>query len=237
MQPTKQGWLYVFDRITGQPVWPIEERPVEKGTVPGEWYSPTQPFVTKPPAYEVQGVLDERSDRLHAGAESRGAEARSRTTRSVRSSPRRWSAPGRGRSATLMLPAATGGANWQGGAFDPETKMFYIFTNNAVTALGLAPPAPGRSDMAYVQGIGPQSGGGGSPGRRRAARVPADGAPAPAVPRRRRRRRPDGSGTAAHQAALRADLGDRREQGRPGVADRARRDAGQHQESPGAQGV
>ena len=55
-QPTKQGWIYVFDRITGKPVWPIEERPVEKGTVPGEWYSPTQPFVTKPPPFERQGV-------------------------------------------------------------------------------------------------------------------------------------------------------------------------------------
>ena len=55
-QPTKQGWVYVFDRVTGQPVWPIEERPVEKGDVPGEWYSPTQPFVTKPPPFERQGV-------------------------------------------------------------------------------------------------------------------------------------------------------------------------------------
>src|SRR5689334_13601553 len=55
-QPTKQGFLYVFDRVTGQPVWPIEERPVEKGTVPGEWYSPTQPFPTKPPIYSRNGV-------------------------------------------------------------------------------------------------------------------------------------------------------------------------------------
>ena len=55
-QPTKQAWVYVFDRATGQPVWPIEERPVEKGDVPGEWYSPTQPFVTKPPAFDRQGV-------------------------------------------------------------------------------------------------------------------------------------------------------------------------------------
>ncbi len=62
-QPTKQNWLYVFDRITGKPVWPIEERPVEKGDVPGEWYSPTQPFVTKPPAYERHGVtLDDLID-------------------------------------------------------------------------------------------------------------------------------------------------------------------------------
>src|SRR5678815_3603006 len=54
--PSKQAWLYVFDRITGKPVWPIEERAVEKGSVPGEWYAPTQPFVTKPPAFDRQGV-------------------------------------------------------------------------------------------------------------------------------------------------------------------------------------
>jgi quinoprotein glucose dehydrogenase len=52
----KQGWLYVFDRITGQPVWPIEEKPVPQGDVPGEWYSPTQPHPTKPPPYDHQGV-------------------------------------------------------------------------------------------------------------------------------------------------------------------------------------
>ena len=54
--PSKQAFLYVFDRVTGQPVWPMEERPVPKGDVPGEWYSPTQPFPTKPPAYDRQGV-------------------------------------------------------------------------------------------------------------------------------------------------------------------------------------
>src|SRR5216117_4160432 len=71
-QITKQGWVYVFDRTTGQPVWPIEERPVEKGDVPGEWYSPTQPFVTKPPAFDRQGVaIDDLIDftpELHAEA-------------------------------------------------------------------------------------------------------------------------------------------------------------------------
>ncbi len=55
-QPTKQGILYVFDRVTGKPVWPIEERPVEKGDVEGEWYAPTQPFPTKPPPYSRNGV-------------------------------------------------------------------------------------------------------------------------------------------------------------------------------------
>ena len=66
-QPTKQGFLFVFDRQTGQPVWPIEERPVEKGTVPTEWYSPTQPFPTKPPAVRTSGLFTRRCDRFHAG--------------------------------------------------------------------------------------------------------------------------------------------------------------------------
>ena len=66
--PRKQGFLYVFDRVTGKPVWPIEERPVEKGDVPGEWYSPTQPFPTKPPALRAQRCGDRGSDRLHARA-------------------------------------------------------------------------------------------------------------------------------------------------------------------------
>ena len=98
-QPTKQAFLYVFDRVTGQPIWPIEERPVAKGDVPGEWYSPTQPFPTKPPAYDRQGVsiddlidftpelraeamkvivaLQDRPD-LHAAGRQQDAKVRSR---------------------------------------------------------------------------------------------------------------------------------------------------------------
>ena len=74
-QPTKQAFLYVFDRVTGKPIWPIEERPVEKGDVPGEWYSPTQPFPTRPPAYDRKGFVDRRSDRLHPRAARRSGEA------------------------------------------------------------------------------------------------------------------------------------------------------------------
>jgi quinoprotein glucose dehydrogenase len=171
-QPTKQGWIYVFDRGTGQPVWPIEERPVEKGTVTGEWYSPTQPFVTKPPAYERQGVstddLIDFTPELRAEALKIAANYKLGPifTPPVES---RWPGP----LATLMLPSATGGANWQGGAFDPETKMFYIFTNTQVTALGLVPGGE-RSDMAFIQGTarnpsapppaGGRGGGGGGEG-------------------------------------------------------------------------
>jgi quinoprotein glucose dehydrogenase len=151
-QPTKQNWLYVFDRVTGKPVWPIEERPVEKGDVPGEWYSPTQPFVTKPPAYERQGVaIDDLIDYT--------PELRAEATKLVSQyklgpifTPpivSKWEGP----RGTLMLPDVTGGANWQGGSFDPDTKRFYIFTNVTITSIGLTPPEEGKSDMLFGRGV------------------------------------------------------------------------------------
>ena len=89
-------------------------------------------------AVRSAGRLDRRSDRLHAGAARRSRRSSSRATRSGRSSRRRSSASGKARSATLMLPSPTGGANWQGGSFDPETNIFYIFSiTNVVSALGL----------------------------------------------------------------------------------------------------
>jgi quinoprotein glucose dehydrogenase len=150
-QPTKQGWIYTFDRITGKPVWPIEERPVEKGTVPGEWYSPTQPFVTKPPAFDRQGVaVDDLIDFTPALREEAVKLVSRYKIGPIFTPPvvSKWEGP----LATLMLPNATGGANWQGGAFDPETKMFYIFTNTQPTPLGLVKPDPERSDFDWVQG-------------------------------------------------------------------------------------
>ena len=148
-QPTKQGWLYVFDRTNGQPVWPIEERPVEKGDVPGEWYSPTQPFVTKPPAFERQGVSHD--DLIDFTPELR-AEA-IKLVSQYKIGPlftppvvSKWEGP----RGTLMLPNITGGANWQGGSFDPETKFFYIFSNTNISSIGLGQPPTERSDMLYV---------------------------------------------------------------------------------------
>jgi quinoprotein glucose dehydrogenase len=150
-QPTKQGWVYVFDRVTGRPVWPIEERKVERGDVPREWYSPTQPFVTKPPPFERQGVSID--DLIDFTPELR-AEAVKQVSR-YRIGPiftppvvSQWEGP----LATLMLPNATGGANWQGGSMDPETNILYIFSNTNVSALPLAPPDPKRSDMAFARG-------------------------------------------------------------------------------------
>jgi quinoprotein glucose dehydrogenase len=150
-QPTKQGWVYVFDRVTGKPVWPIEERPVEKGEVPREWYSPTQPFVTKPPAFERQGVAVDDLIDFTPELRAEAIKVVSRYKLGPMFTPpvvSKWDGP----LATLMLPSTTGGANWQGGSLDPETNIFYIFSNTAISALPLAPPDPTRSDMMFARG-------------------------------------------------------------------------------------
>jgi quinoprotein glucose dehydrogenase len=150
-QITKQGWVYVFDRTNGKPVWPIVERPVEKGTVPGEWYSPTQPFVTKPPAFDRQGVspddLIDFTPELHAEALKLAARYKLGPifTPPVVSNLD-------GPLATLILPSVTGGANWQGGALDPQTNMLYVYSVTSISAVGLVAADPARSDFGYVQG-------------------------------------------------------------------------------------
>jgi quinoprotein glucose dehydrogenase len=153
-QASKQGWVYVFDRITGQPVWPIEERPVEQSTVPMEKSSRTQRFVTRPPAFDRQGVtLDDLID-FTPELKAEGAKLASRYKLGPIFTPpvvSKWEGP----MATLMLPAATGGANWQGGAFDPETKIYYIYSVTLITPLGLVPTDGKKSDMAYIRGDAP----------------------------------------------------------------------------------
>jgi quinoprotein glucose dehydrogenase len=149
-QPTKQGILYVFDRVTGQPVWPIEERPVEKGTVPGEWYSPTQPMPSKPPAYERTGVsLDDLIDftpELHAQAEQLAAKYK---LGPIFTPPVVSKVEG----PLATLSRAQAGTNWFGGSYDPETHTVYVFSSGAIGAYGLVPPTNARmSDMEYVQG-------------------------------------------------------------------------------------
>jgi quinoprotein glucose dehydrogenase len=154
MQPTKQGWLYVFDRVSGEPIWPLEERKVEQSDVPMEKSWPTQRFVMKPPAFERQGVtIDDLIDytpELRAQAVKLVSQFKIGPifTPPVVS---KWPGP----LATLMLPDVTGGANWPGGSYDPETGTFYIFTNTNIAAVGLIPGSdrPQKpSDMNYVRG-------------------------------------------------------------------------------------
>jgi len=150
-QPTKQSFLYVFDRVTGEPVWPIEERPVAKGEVPGEWYAPTQPFPTKPPAYDRQGVS---TDDLIDFTPELKAEA-VKFVAKYKLGPL-FTPPVASRLdqlGTLMLPSNIGGTNWQGGAYDPETHIVYIPSQTNIVSIGLLPPPdPKMSDMNYVQG-------------------------------------------------------------------------------------
>ncbi len=150
-QPTKQGWVYVLDRTNGRPVWPIEERAVEASTVPGEKSSPTQPFVSKPPAFARQGVaIDDLID-FTPELRAEAVKIVSRYKIGPLYTPpvvSRWDGP----LATLMLPSTTGGANWQGGSLDPETNHLYVYSSNQISDLGLVESDGKRSDMRYVRG-------------------------------------------------------------------------------------
>jgi quinoprotein glucose dehydrogenase len=152
-QLTKQAFVYTFDRVTGEPVWPIEERPVPASDVPGEWTSPTQPFPTKPPAFDRQGVsVDDLIDFTPA-LRAEAVEGVKKFRLGPIFTPPSLSTAADGTSGTLMLPHATGGANWEGGAFDPETNVLYVgsFTNPFIAVLE---PPPTPSDIRYVSGGG-----------------------------------------------------------------------------------
>ena len=117
-QPTKQSFLYVLNRETGEPIWPIEERPVEKGNVPGEWYSPTQPFPTKPPAYERQTVsIDELID-FTPELRAEAVELVKKYTMGGLFNPPVVS---KEEGPIAALTRSTSGTNWKGGSYDPET--------------------------------------------------------------------------------------------------------------------
>ena len=155
-QITKQAFTYVFDRVTGEPVWPIEERPVPASTVPGEQAAPTQPFPTRPAPFDRQGVSN---DDLLDFTPELAAEAR-RIASEYQLGPI-YTPPilagADGLRALLMLPQMTGGANWQGGAVDAETGILYVASATAPTVAGLLND-PGRSTMDYVGGGGRRRG-------------------------------------------------------------------------------
>ncbi|MGE3958964.1 MAG: PQQ-binding-like beta-propeller repeat protein [Vicinamibacterales bacterium] len=155
-QPTKQGFLYVFDRVTGQPVWPIEERPVEKGTLPTETYSPTQPFPTKPPAFERQGFLEDYVIDFTPQLKAEGLKVLQQYKIGPLFTPPIARGEG-GKVGTLYIP---NGANWPGGSFDPETGMVYVYSHSLLRVLSMVKDEK-RSDMNYISvGGGDDSGGG-----------------------------------------------------------------------------
>jgi glucose dehydrogenase len=151
-QPSKQGFLYVFDRVTGKPVWPIEEKLVEAGSVPGEWYSPTQPIPSRPPAYSRNGVsIDELIDFTPELREQAEKIVSRYHIGPVFTPP--VASKTEGPLATLTLGTADGGTNWPGGSYDPETHILYAYACNAcLEPIGLVPPPKELSDMNYVYG-------------------------------------------------------------------------------------
>jgi quinoprotein glucose dehydrogenase len=154
-QPTKQAFLFVLDRVTGKPIWPIEERPVEKGDVPGEWYSPTQPFPLDARGnlfqYDRNGFS--RDDLIDFTPELR-AEAEKVIARykigPIYTPPvvSRIEGP----LGTLQLAINGGGTVWAGGSYDPETHVLYVYSRRSPGSLGLVKPDPSKNDMNYVAG-------------------------------------------------------------------------------------
>jgi quinoprotein glucose dehydrogenase len=152
-QPTKQGYLYTFNRVTGEPIWPIEERPVEVGSVPGEWYSKTQPIPTKPPAYSRNGISEGDLIDFTPEMHQKALELISHYhigpvfTPGVESKLE-------GPLASLTIGTASGGTNWPGASFDPETHIVYDYACNAcVTPIGLVRPPKEISDENFVSGL------------------------------------------------------------------------------------
>jgi len=151
--PSKESFLYVFDRVTGKPVWPIEERPVPQSDVPGEKTSPTQPFPTKPPAYarnefKVPDDLIDYTPELRALARDNVA----RYKVGPMFNPPVIGDP-KGFLGGINLGNASGGTNWPGAGYDPETHIVYAQANqSAVTPISLRKPPDGFTDIRYVSG-------------------------------------------------------------------------------------
>jgi quinoprotein glucose dehydrogenase len=133
VQLTKQGWAFVFDRVSGEPVWPIEERPVPASDMSGEQAWPTQPVPSKPPAFTEQGVtLDDAFDLTPALRDAARKEMSKYRLGPIYTPP--------SLQGTFQRPGLIGGANWGGGAFDPTTGWLYVKTTNQPAIARLAKP-------------------------------------------------------------------------------------------------
>jgi quinoprotein glucose dehydrogenase len=147
-QVSKQAFTYVFDRITGQPVWPIEERPVPPSDVPGERTSPTQPFPTKPAPFDRQGLtIDDLID-LTPELRNEAVEIVSKYKYGpLFTPPSVNNGDAGGTLGTVQLPGWVGGADWNGAAFDPETHILYVPSITAPIVVSLTKPDPKTSNF------------------------------------------------------------------------------------------
>lgn len=132
IQLTKFGSIFAFNRLTGEPIWPIEEKPVPQGDVPGEWYSPTQPFPTHPDPFIAQGALEENLIALTPEIKAQAKEILDRYVHGPLFTP-----PSQKKAGTLETPGVLGGASWAGAAHNPKTDVLYIPSFQIPFAIGL----------------------------------------------------------------------------------------------------
>jgi quinoprotein glucose dehydrogenase len=173
-QPTKHAFLFVFNRETGEPIWPIEERPVPQSDVPKERTSPTQPIPTRPAPFDRQGITETDLLDLTPALKAEAIEVARRYKMGPLFTPPVVSSLD-GPLATLQLPSEVGGANWPGGSFDPQTNVLYIHSHANVYLNGLVPANPAQSDMGYVGGQARAGGAGGAGARGAGPAAPGGG--------------------------------------------------------------
>jgi quinoprotein glucose dehydrogenase len=138
-------------------VWPIVETAVPKGDLPGEWYAPTQPIPSKPPAFGRQGVKEEDLLNFTPELNAKAKEFVKGWRMGSMWEPPSELNPAAGKFGTLQLPGSTGGPNWQGGSIDPESNVVYIYSKDEATALSMVRD-PKRSNMDWINGAGGEGG-------------------------------------------------------------------------------
>ncbi|HEX4997945.1 MAG TPA: PQQ-binding-like beta-propeller repeat protein [Terriglobia bacterium] len=148
-QVTKQGFTFVFDRVTGKPIWPIEERPVPASTVPGEVTAPTQPFPTRPLPFDRNSISEDDVNDLTPAVKAEALRIISQYKTGPVYTPSIVQGEG-GKLATLIVPHNQGAANWQGAAADPETGFLYVPSETTWWASAMVPGRERNSDMNYV---------------------------------------------------------------------------------------
>ncbi len=153
VQLTKQAFAFAFDRVTGEPIWPIEERPVPQSNVPGEATSPTQPFPTKPPAFDRQGATEDNLIDFTPELRAEALEIVKRYTMGPMFTPPSLRGDGsEDNLGTIQLPGSQGGADVQGAAFDPETGYLFVPSITSPFVADVLEGNPDRTNLAYVKG-------------------------------------------------------------------------------------
>ena len=153
VQITKQAFAFAFDRVTGEPIWPIEERPVPQSATPGEATSPTQPFPTKPPAFDRQGATVENLIDFTPELREEALEIVERYTIGPMFTPPSVKGDGPDdNQGTIQLPGSQGGADVQGASFDPETSILYIPSITSPFVADIVEGNPDRTNLNYVKG-------------------------------------------------------------------------------------